>query len=122
MDERDASALKAHVELLELLASRIRADDVPPRLELEAALERGFGRLIGLEAQLQNSRRAESAADPGSSQVPELERSIAVLSEKLTELRTLSSSPGSSRVGYGFVLPDRRRGPAPQRRSDRQSP
>jgi hypothetical protein len=120
------------VELLERMALRIRAgkSPAPAQIEIEQALEGGFARLIGLEAELYRARRLRrgasreagrpedsasqpherDASDAGASPVADLEDQIESLRGALTELRTVSSPPGESRVGYGFVLPHERKG------------
>ena len=86
------------------MVERIRAGDPPGDVEIEQALEAGFGRLIALEADLGRARKAgESSAE--ASTADDLLREIEALRDVLTELRTLSSPSGPPRIGYGFVLP-----------------
>jgi hypothetical protein len=105
MDTSEPNQYDEQIQLLDRLSTSFRSGATPERLEVDEALERGFGRLIGLEAELQRARGNGSAPDESLSPVADLEHSIAVLSCALTELRTLSSPPGSPRIGYGFVLP-----------------
>ncbi|HEY2319760.1 MAG TPA: hypothetical protein VGH67_15745 [Solirubrobacteraceae bacterium] len=92
------------LEPLRRMSERIRGGDTPPQTEIEQALEAGFGRLIGLEAELGRARPAQ-APGPMGAVAEELLREICELRDALTELRTLSGPPGPSRIGYGFVLP-----------------
>jgi hypothetical protein len=105
MDDHAVSPGISDPEALQQLSIRIRAGDPPERVELDQALEGGFGRLIGLEAELQRTRDRVSTSDGDAERVIDVEQEIAVLRDALTELRTLSSPPGPPRVGYGFVLP-----------------
>jgi hypothetical protein len=95
----------AHIDTLERLSARIEAADSPSRLEVEQALEAGFGCLMGYEVQLQRERGRSSESDATKASDVELLRQTEMLRAALTRLRTLSSPPGPSRVGYGFVLP-----------------
>lgn len=92
------------VHALEQLSERMRSATPPDRFEIEGALERGFGRLIALEAELQ---RAIQCGDGAASdqRIRELRLTIDILRDALNELRTQSSPPGPPRIGYGFVLP-----------------
>jgi hypothetical protein len=104
MDECAVPQEFRDLEPVRRMSERIRAGDVPAPAEIEQALEAGFGRLIGLEAELGRARRAE-APGPMSAVAEELLREISELRDALTELRTLSGPPGPPRIGYGFVLP-----------------
>lgn len=107
------------VDPLHQLSVQIRAGSAPTSLEIEHALEVGFGRLMGLEADLARARKL--GAQPGAaSAVGDLLHQIEVLRDALLELRTLTSPPGPPRIGYGFVLPDRN--PAGQMRPSRRTP
>lgn len=93
------------------MSRRLREGDSPSKRQIEQTLERGFARLMQLEADLQK-RRAVGAASTGQGmgELQEAQEAIEALREALTVLRTLSSPPGPPRIGYGFVLPiDRRR-------------
>jgi len=90
------------VESLDGMSRRLRQGETPSERQIEQVLERGFGKLMQLEADLQRQRRIGS--DPGGA-IPQLEEAIEDLREALTVLRTLSSPPGPARIGYGFVLP-----------------
>jgi hypothetical protein len=89
------------------MSSRLREGDSPSHRQIEETLERGFGKLMQLEAELQRRRAATSpAADRATAaDLAELEEAIAALREALDVLRTLSSPPGPARIGFGFVLP-----------------
>jgi hypothetical protein len=90
------------------LAARMRAGEVPPGLELEHVLERGFGSLIHLEAQLQKAKRA--AGDAASmAQADALQHQIDILRDALIDVQALSTTEGPPRNGYGFVLPSKHR-------------
>jgi hypothetical protein len=99
----------AHIDRLERLSSRIGTADPPSRLEVEQALEAGFGCLMGYEVQLQRVRGRSQDLDATEASHAELLGEAEMLRAALTQLRTLSSSPGPSRIGYGFVLPKRAR-------------
>jgi hypothetical protein len=97
------------------MSARIRAGNPASRVEVEHALEVGFGRLMGLEAELGRARGAVAAGqEPASAGADDLQHQITVLRDALAELRTVSSPPGPLRIGYGFVLPDAG-APAPRR-------
>jgi hypothetical protein len=105
MDEPSATQFDEQIKLLEQLAARMRSGDHADRLEIDGALERGFGRLIALEAELQRVvNRADQAGR--DERIGELRHAIEILREALDELRTQSSPPGPPRIGYGFVLPE----------------
>ncbi|MGH2876124.1 MAG: hypothetical protein ACRDRL_20030 [Sciscionella sp.] len=91
---------------LRQLRADVRAGERPPRVELERALEAGFGCLVALEAQLQRVRRAGPGTG-GARGEDDLRERIDALGEVLGELRGTGSSGGRSRAGYGFVLPRR---------------
>lgn len=110
MDPQRASQLPPDVESLDRISKRMREGDSPSRRQIEETLERGFGKLMQLEAELQK-RRAAAPSPPDRHlrvELHDLEEAIATLQEALTVLRTLSSPPGPPRIGYGFVLPMRR--------------
>ncbi len=111
MDRRHPH-LPEDVQSLDCMSRRLRQGDSPSQRQIEQTLERGFGRLMQLEADLQRRRAAAAAGDDpqAAADVADLEEAIAALREALTVLRTLSSPPGPPRIGYGFVLPPRRRG------------
>lgn len=95
------------LDLLHRMSSRIRAAQPTDQHEVEQALEIGFAAMIGMEAELSRLLRGGSE-DIAPGTLDELQRRIAALRDALSELRTLSSPAGESRVGYGFVLPDPR--------------
>jgi hypothetical protein len=105
------------------MSSRLRDGDSPSQRQIEETLERGFGKLMQLEAELQRRRAPTTpAADQASAQdLADLEEAIADLREALDVLRTLSSPPGPARIGFGFVLPTRA-APDPSQVSDRRRP
>jgi len=104
MDEPPATQFDEQIQVLAQLTERLRSGDHPDRLEVDGALERGFGRLIALEAELQ--RVMNRPDDPGKAErVADLRHAIEILREALSDVRTLSSPPGPPRIGYGFVLP-----------------
>jgi hypothetical protein len=113
MDEPPATQFDEQLRLLERLSEQLRSGQPPDRFEIDGALERGFGRLIALEAELQ--RVIQSADDAAEGHETDLRYAIEVLREALNDLRTESSPPGPPRIGYGFVLPDSgsRSGPSP---------
>jgi hypothetical protein len=100
------------------MSSRLREGDSPSHRQIEETLERGFGKLMQLEAELQRRRAATSpAADRATAaDLAELEEAIAALREALDVLRTLSSPPGPARIGFGFVLPTQAAADPSQRR------
>jgi hypothetical protein len=113
MDRRKAQ-VPADVQSLDSMSRRLRDGDSPSRQKIEQTLERGFAKLMQLEAELQNGRKAAASKGdppPSAADLDDVEEAIATLREALTVLRNLSSPPGPPRVGYGFVLP---RDPAPQ--------
>jgi hypothetical protein len=104
MDEPPATQFDEQIHLLEQLSERIRSGNDPERLEVDRALERGFGRLISLEAELQ--RVMKGAEDSGKAErISEMRHAIEILREALNELRAQSSPPGPPPKGYRFVLP-----------------
>jgi hypothetical protein len=109
MGEQNVDEPTGPVACLERLSARISRGETPPRLEIEQALEAGFGSLIALEAELQRAKRPSKGSDRAEATCDEVLRQIERLSTALTQLRTVSSSPGQARVGYGFVLPTRAR-------------
>jgi hypothetical protein len=118
MTEQNSCQASERIELFRSTSSRIRAGEPLARIEVEEALERGFGCLIQLEAQLQTARSAPPDAGAPPRPSPEqLLRTIVALRNALVELRTLSSPEGPPRIGYGFVLP-RRPDSAPSRSSE----
>jgi hypothetical protein len=74
-------------------------------MDVEHELETGFGRLMGLEAELARARRHEVAGLEPASTIEELQHQITALRDALVDLRTVSGPPGPPRIGYGFVLP-----------------
>lgn len=105
MDAHDVPRLSELIGRLQSMSESIRAGREPGRVEVEQALERGFGALVQLEARLQNVRRAgASGSEPSSEDV--LENSIGHLRDALTELQTLTSAETPPQVSYGFVLPE----------------
>lgn len=107
MDEPPANQFDEQIRLLEQLSEQMRSGNRPDRLEVDGALERGFGRLISLEAELQ---RVANRPDPAGrdERVGQLRDAIELLRAALNTLRTRSSPPGPPRIGYGFVLPESR--------------
>jgi hypothetical protein len=104
MDEHVLIQVPHEAKFLESVSARLRAGEVIGQRELELALERGFGCLIGLKAELRRAR------DPARTEVShagvgELAYWITRISEALIDIRTASSTDGPARVGYGFVLP-----------------
>jgi hypothetical protein len=104
MDDRAVPPESRDTESLRRMAARIHAGDRPGHVEIEQALEAGFGRLITLEAELGRARKA-GLSGPDAKTAESVLREIEALRDVLTELRTLSSPPGPPRIGYGFVLP-----------------
>lgn len=96
------------------MSRRLREGERASRRQIEQTLERGFARLMHLEADLQKRRAAASASADGGveADLRDTQEAIEALREALTVLRTLSSPPGPPRAGYGFVLPMKRRPPA----------
>jgi hypothetical protein len=105
---RRQAHVPADIQSLDFMSSRLREGETPSHRQIEQTLERGFGKLMQLEADLQKQRAAApSAGGDATTDLAELEAGIAALREALTVLRTLSSPPGPPRIGYGFVLPPR---------------
>jgi hypothetical protein len=105
MDNDAVPPDRREIDPLHNLSLRIQAGNAPNQMEIEQALEVGFGRLMRLEADLARARTPGTGA-PGEAAVGnDLQHQIAVLRAALVELRTLSSPPGPPRIGYGFVLP-----------------
>jgi hypothetical protein len=109
---RKRAHLPPDVHSLDDMSTRLRQGDTPSQRQIEQTLERGFGRLMALEADLQRRRSAPDAASDSeaAADVADLEEAVAALREALDALRKLSSPPGPPRIGYGFVLPPRRTG------------
>lgn len=105
MDEPPATQFDEQIQVLERLSARVQSGDVPDRAEIDGALERGFGRLVALEAELQRMKRAPGVAG-NEERVPDLRHAIEILRQAIVELRAVSSPPGPPRIGYGFVLPE----------------
>jgi len=96
---------KRDVDPLRELSEQISSGNPPSSMEIEHALEVGFGHMMGLEAEFARACK-RAAADPGAAgEVDELRERIEVLREALVEVRTACSPPGPPRIGYGFVLP-----------------
>ena len=96
------------LDVLRATAARIKASRPTDPRSIECALEAGFATMISLEAELSRLRRNGLAAEPGAPSPEQIAVWIGELREALIELRELAVAPGESRVGYGFVLPDRR--------------
>jgi hypothetical protein len=96
---------KRVAEPLHALSVRMRSGNAPTTVEIEQALEVGFGRLMGMEAELARARKRAGVDPSAAAEVDDLLSQIGVLRDALVELRTLSSPPGPPRIGYGFVLP-----------------
>lgn len=102
----DSSRSADQVGLIARMSVRIRAGEALARIEVEQVLERGFGSLMQMEAQLQSVRRGPGGGtDPPAPGAEELQHSIVSLRDALSELRTLSGPDDVPRIGYGFVLP-----------------
>jgi hypothetical protein len=101
MEDELVSQALDHLVLVERVSAQIRSGDPPASADIERVLEGGFGCLVGLEANLQR----DQAQTGNAGTTTDLRDSILRLSEGLNELRTLSSPYSSSRIGYGFVLP-----------------
>jgi hypothetical protein len=112
MNDEEASQVREQVQVVKSISAQLRSGEAPGRVAVEGVLERGFGRLMGMEAELQRAHRDTSAPDGNGRDVAGLQRSIAALRDALTDLRTLSSPPGPPRIGYGFVLPRSNESPA----------
>jgi hypothetical protein len=111
MDEQDAEFWE-QVHTVEIISAQLRSGEGPGRAPVEGVLERGFGRLMVMEAELQRARAGGSLSEADRMAVARLQHLIAALRDALTELRTLSSPPGPPRIGYGFVLPQCNESPA----------
>lgn len=92
---------------------RCAGPSAPSAVEIEDALERGFGRLISLEARLQ--RLSKGIADAGpecdsdSAEDPQaLEQEIASLRDALEDLRDRSNPSPGAPLALGFVFPSNR--------------
>jgi hypothetical protein len=110
MDQRDVPSTSAQIDAIQRMTACARTSTPQDPMEVQEALERGFGLLMFLEAQLQGRRRVDPPTDVLASAGPEdLLESITVLRDALTELRQLSSHSDEPRTGYGFVLPGARR-------------
>jgi TolA-binding protein len=98
-----------HVEDLYSLAARCGRAAPPARLEVERALEGGFGRLVALEARLQRVQAAENEpAAERESQIASLTDQIEALREALAELQRRVPADPQSYLAPGFVLPRQR--------------
>jgi hypothetical protein len=110
MDQRDVPSTSAQIGALQRMTACARACKCQDPMEVQEALERGFGLLMSLEAQLQRRQRIDPPTDVLAAAGPEdLLGSITALRDALTELRQLSSHSDEPRAGYGFVLPGARR-------------
>jgi hypothetical protein len=99
----------AELDALRRACLRIQTGDPGDLSEIERILEGGFGAMIGLEADLSRLRREGALRDElDAERICDLHTSITELSDALTELRTLAVSPEEPRIGFGFVLPERR--------------
>ncbi len=94
-------------ELAELrrLAARLHAHLDMPGLEVQDALERGFARLMSLEAELQQLRKETTASPSAMLEERRLLLWIEALRDALSELRELTSDDQESWRIHGFVLP-----------------
>jgi hypothetical protein len=96
----DASALLA-------LADQYGSRQPPPWIEVQEAMERGVGTLMGLEAVLDRVRRGRPAGRDEHRDQAELVHEIDQLRQALTELRAASEHDSTS-LAQGFVLPGSR--------------
>lgn len=112
--DRRRGHLPADVESVDFMSRRLRQGETPSQRHIEQTLERGFAKLMQLEADLQKRRLAAGAVadSQAKADLQDTQEAIDSLREALTVLRTLSSPPGPPRIGYGFVLPMKRRPPA----------
>jgi chromosome segregation ATPase len=103
--------IPANTEVADLrsLADRLGAAPAPADREVEQALERGFGRLIALEASLQRMQgtlaRSTAEREGREGELNSLRNKIEMLREALTEVRRLYPADRSPAMPPGFVLP-----------------
>ncbi len=95
---------------LRALSARCADPDPPSSAEVEDALERGFARLIVLEATLQRltttPEASESTPDGGhSSSLEELMEEIGSLHDALEDLRGRTTEWPAAPLALGFVFP-----------------
>jgi hypothetical protein len=107
MDPQRASQLPPDVESLDRISKRMREGDSPSRRQIEETLERGFGKLMQLEAELQKRKRASAGTTDSQAEadMADLQQAIGELEEALNLLRRVSRPGGAQWIGYGFVLP-----------------
>ena len=102
------------IEQLDALAARFHSSHKPSELEVQDALERGFGCLMSLEARLQRMRKQtdgnQRRGEPVTSQLLD---EIESLRDALTNLRAVSRSDANSWLSQGFILPSRKRSHLP---------
>ena len=108
VDHDIVTLISDELEAIDALLARLRAGDTPSAAEIDDALERGFGRLMALKVQARERRNVARLEDRSADPViPELEHCIEYLAGELTELRVSRGPDRASRIGYGFVLPNR---------------
>jgi hypothetical protein len=97
----------SETELLLDVVARYSGPSVPTDVEVYDALERGFARLMFLEAQLRDrSVGGGDAASVTSGEQDELQRRIECLRSALSALRSRTLSEHTSPLALGgFVLP-----------------
>jgi hypothetical protein len=115
--DRPCAQVPAIVSELDSMSRELRGGRRVAQRHMEEALERGFGELMQLEAELQRRQRSRPPSEPQEGpDLVALRRAISELQEALNQLRTLSSPAEAPRIGYGFVLPAASPGEAPRSR------
>lgn len=109
MKNRIGTQVSEEIEAIDCLRARLDSADPPSALEIDQALEQGFGRLMALKARLRELRAEDSQGSPPNHEtIDEMDDCVSQLAASLTALRVHTGPNRGARIGYGFVLPERR--------------
>jgi hypothetical protein len=109
MRQSDKATEKISAGQLAALAARFGTPAQPPELEVQKALEHGFGYVMALEARRQRTRSetGDHEADPAADERQMLAE-IGSIWDALRSLQAASERRQPPRLPAGFVLPARK--------------